>query len=182
MSNSKEITPKWAGLIYQGVDYYPKYSVSEYGDVVNNFTGTILKQTTNRGGYRTVCISCPNTEKKRKTIIIHKAVAYNFLDPPVQENMVIDHIDANKKNNHYSNLEWVTSAENTNRAYKKGLFNTSNRKNRKLTRAHVLEIKAILHENTNRISRADIAKKFGVSRSTIWLIATGKMHNTITGL
>lgn len=35
--------------------------------------------------------------------------------------LVVDHKDGNKKNNKYTNLEWVTSAENTRRAEEMGI-------------------------------------------------------------
>ena len=34
---------------------------------------------------------------------------------------MVDHIDSNKQNNHYTNLEWVTIRENTLRAERLGL-------------------------------------------------------------
>ena len=41
---------------------------------------------------------------------------------------VVDHIDGNKQNPHYTNLEWVTQQESTIRAYKTGLHTKTNNK------------------------------------------------------
>nr|WP_246177121.1 HNH endonuclease [Lactococcus hircilactis] len=49
----------------------------------------------------------------RKKIGIHQLVANEFVKKH-SENLVINHIDENKTNNIYSNLEWVSVKDNTN--------------------------------------------------------------------
>ena len=51
---------------------------------------------------------------------VHRLVAEAFIPNP-DKKPVIDHLDGNKKNNCVSNLEWVTIAENNQRAYETGL-------------------------------------------------------------
>ena len=47
---------------------------------------------------------------------VHRMVAKAFVhNPNPEEFTVIDHIDGNKQNNHYTNLEWVTQSENMRR-------------------------------------------------------------------
>lgn len=54
---------------------------------------------------------------------IHRLVAEHFVDNPDREHLTqVDHIDCNKTNNYYKNLEWVTPLENTRRAIKNGLI------------------------------------------------------------
>ena len=46
-------------------------------------------------------------------MFIHRLVAQYFVDNPDNYSMV-DHIDGNPSNNHYSNLRWCTQAINMN--------------------------------------------------------------------
>ena len=58
---------------------------------------------------------------KRNNLLVHRAVAESFIGPPPQEDYQINHKDGDKKNNHISNLEWVTQSENMNHAYENDL-------------------------------------------------------------
>ena len=50
---------------------------------------------------------------KRKTILIHREVAKMFVpNPSPQLYTEVNHIDENKLNNHYSNLEWCDRSYN----------------------------------------------------------------------
>lgn len=58
--------------------------------------------------------------RKSKTKRIHNLVAEHFIPNPFNRN-VINHIDLNKQNNHYLNLEWVTTKGNYNHAVENGI-------------------------------------------------------------
>lgn len=61
--------------------------------------------------------------KKTHNVRIHRLVAENFVsNPNINIYTQVDHIDCNKLNNYYKNLEWVTPLENTRRALKNGLI------------------------------------------------------------
>ena len=74
----------------------------------------ILKQSINPHGY------CHVRLNDGKDYSIHRLVAIHFCENPNNEK-VVDHIDGNKRNNFYKNLEWVSMAVNNQRAYDKGL-------------------------------------------------------------
>ena len=82
-----------------------------------------------RGGahnywYVTITISVnnrpnfPNCKLKHgiKRFLTHQLVAYYFCTREFFDRTQVDHIDGNPTNNHASNLEWVTPAENYRRA------------------------------------------------------------------
>jgi hypothetical protein len=54
---------------------------------------------------------------------VHKLVAMYFCDNPLGETTgriaTVDHIDGDKLNNHYTNLQWVTMKENIRRYYRR---------------------------------------------------------------
>lgn len=60
--------------------------------------------------------------KKTHNVRIHRLVAEHFVENPDRSIFTqVDHLDCNKLNNYYKNLEWVTPLENTRRALKNGL-------------------------------------------------------------
>src|SRR5690606_20282882 len=47
----------------------------------------------------------------RETIYLHRLVAEFFVPADDEDDVFVLHKDYNRENNHYTNLEWVTSAE-----------------------------------------------------------------------
>lgn len=91
--------------------YEDTYAVSDDGRVFNIRSGKELKQKNNKG-YLTVNL-CSNY--KTKEYRVHRLVYQAFVGV-LYDNLVIDHIDGNTKNNHQSNLRQIHTRENTNRA------------------------------------------------------------------
>jgi hypothetical protein len=60
---------------------------------------------------------------KRRSLMVHRLVAMAFLGIPENFNELdVNHKDANKSNNHFSNLEWCTHKENMEHGKKMKLF------------------------------------------------------------
>lgn len=60
---------------------------------------------------------------KDKTFLVHRLVAFAFLEKPPEKDFV-NHLDGDRFNNSVSNLEWCTSKENNEHAFATGLMNT----------------------------------------------------------
>lgn len=73
-------------------------------------------------GYKTVSIL-------GKSNYVHRLVAEAFLD--TEKNQCVNHIDGDKLNNHYSNLEWLTYKQNSEHASSTGLINKHSEKRKK---------------------------------------------------
>lgn len=87
--------------------------INNKGEVVNKFNEKVKPRNCN--GYLMVDI---NTNKKHKTLYIHRVVAQIFLPNP--ENLPeVHHKDNNKSNNHLDNLEWTTKSMNCRMSSKK---------------------------------------------------------------
>ena len=90
--------------------------ISEYGDVISP-KGTMLKSYLDKNGYKKYSI-----KKDGKTLnrVAHRLVAIAFCEG--DKTLSVNHIDGNKSNNHFSNLEFVTIKENIRHAYRVGLI------------------------------------------------------------
>lgn len=99
-----------------------KYFISENGILYNSLSNKYPKYFIDKDGYFRVALDY-------KKYYIHRLVAWEFHPETRDINLVIDHIDCNKQNNDYRNLEWVTSKENTHRAIANGLRNNIGEKN-----------------------------------------------------
>lgn len=110
------------------------YLVSSYGKVksldrmVNHYNGRkqikkgkLFKTRFDKDGYPIVLIKLNG---KPKLIRVHQLVAMAFLNhTPCGNNLVVNHKDFNKQNNHISNLEIITNRENTNKKHIKSKSN-----------------------------------------------------------
>ena len=102
---------EWKSLIYGDLDLSDRFLISNDGLLFSLKTNKILKQNLNKEGYYTYVTSL-GKRGTHKAIKIHKAVALMFVDG-YKDGLIINHKDGNKKNNLYTNLEWVTAKENT---------------------------------------------------------------------
>ena len=96
------------------------YYVSNYGNIFSVKNNRVLKNFVNPEGYLITTLSGKNV--KGKGLLNHRLVALAFIENPDPENLIIvNHIDGNKSNPYYKNLEWVTPKENSWHAVRTGL-------------------------------------------------------------
>lgn len=111
--------------------------------------------------------------KKRKNYYLHRVVADLFIPNP-NAFPEVNHKDANKSNNHVSNLEWVSVDMNRHHAVVNDLVSFGeNSHYAKLTECQVIEILSIHKENPS-VNRVELAKKYGVRDTAICRIIAGK--------
>ena len=89
------------------IEGFENYSVSDHGNVKNNKTARIMKQTIQLG-YHSVALTTGATKFNRK---VHILVLNAFLNN-LENKPCVDHIDNDKSNNNISNLRWATHTEN----------------------------------------------------------------------
>lgn len=166
----------WKGISnYQGL-----YEVSSLGNIRSldrtswsskrnclvNRKGNNLKKVISKRGYLQVSLCNKGIIKNCR---INRLVASAFIPNP-ENKPYVNHIDADKTNNCFYNLEWCTAKENTYHAFSNGLMNPEKGEehyNSRLTNADIIEIRSMNLSNTK------ISKIYNVSSTVISKIKRG---------
>lgn len=159
------------------------YEVSSAGKVRRKMpgrksvVGRLLKTQTNHRGYPQVRLSI---DCKKKTMTVHRAVAFAFLGTPTKKNMEVNHKNGVKTDNRAENLEWVSRSENMKHLHrtlkwKPQIPRGSETKMAKLDEQTVLQLRRKKASGEMRRGQLTaIAVKFGMS--------AGALHNAINGV
>ena len=155
------------------VGYEDLYEVSASGKV-RGLTkhgkypaGRILKWSRRPRGYQAVALS---RNGKRRQLFIHSLVMGAFVGdcPPGHQ---VNHKDGRKENNHVTNLEYVTHAENMAHAVENGFIpRGEHHREAKLTDEDIREIRKMIGKYPHRLIGLD----FGVSHHAVGSILRGK--------
>lgn len=86
------------------------YEISNYGNVRNSITKKFMSNHTEE--YLKVSLVDQIT-KKSKSVKIHRLVAEKFVNGKSKTHKYVNHINENKLDNYFKNLEWVTQKQNT---------------------------------------------------------------------
>ncbi len=125
----------------------------------------IMTQQMSNGGYLRV------KTKKAPTVMVARLVAAAFYG--WKDGLEVDHLNFNKKDNRPENLEWVTSKENTQRAFKanrrRSYFGIKN-PNSKLTDKDIYKIR----KESGTIY--EIGARYGVSGGHVSRIRNNKLR------
>ena len=109
---------------------YTRVQISNHGNVRCSKTFKERYTRLNKQGYRCFMYSIDN---KPKLLKVHRLVAELHLEPPSQKLIdecknvhwgvpVVRHLDNDKTNNHYLNLEWCSNETNYRQAMSDGLI------------------------------------------------------------
>lgn len=90
-------------------------AVTRYNDKLGSFR--FYKIQTTKAGYKQIQAA---HNGKRKTFMVHRLVAMAFVERKGIE-LEVNHLDGDKANNAYTNLEWCTRKENLHHAIRTGL-------------------------------------------------------------
>ena len=115
------------------------YYVTRQGDVWSTESMIKLRGCVKSNGYRYLNLGSVHS------VNVHRLVAHHFVPKPkdlvaqglTEENLVVNHLDGNKLNNRWDNLEWTTNEGNMAHASSTGLMSTT-------IDNHLLERMAIL--------------------------------------
>lgn len=152
-----------------GTMKHPKYNytITPEGKVISS-TGKEIAPRIKEDGYVLVTLWLEGKSVSKR---VHRLVAQTYLPNP-ENKPEVNHIDCDKSNNHFSNLEWVTSKENKEHAWRNGLYDSIGEKhfNTKLTDDEVRSICISLEEGKNNTI---ISEETGVPPNVISQIRIG---------
>ena len=146
-----------------------------------------LKGQIDKRGYKVYHLK--QDDGKTKVYKVHRLVAMLWLDNP-ENKSTVNHIDGNKLNNHYSNLEWATWKENVTHSFTTKLngehcFSDEAKERRrqggiKGIKAHrklKFEEAEIIRDRIRKGEKQkDLAIEYNVSKSAICEIWKGKRY------
>jgi hypothetical protein len=163
-----------------------KYLISNYGRIVSYYykdEGVLLKTLNRPLGYHTFVIK----DKNGKNIYnyVHRLVAQYFLDDPREDQNQVIHLDGNRQNNYYKNLQWASEPEK--RANQDRLDpgwhyrgNWGRRKYHKLTESQVKLIKRKINDPNRKTRMKMIAKRYGISVMQLYRIKSGENWSSVS--
>ncbi len=139
-------------------------------------TPKTLKNVRQPSGYFRVCLSKGGIGKR---FFIHRLVAQAFIPNP-ENKPEVNHIVGDKANNTADNLEWNTRSENIQHALKNNLrLSGENCKQSKLTVFQVNQIRKEYIFGSRKYGASALAKKYGVTHSSILKIIKNKTYKDI---
>lgn len=168
-------------LIYPNIK--PIYKISETGVVMNKKTGGFIMAHAKKNGY--LQITLQSSTGNPKTLLLHRLVALHFVSNDDPEHKVqVNHIDFNKRNCSYLNLEWVTPEENLQHALLHGMqsFKGESNPSAKRCESTVVLICELLqrHYPINEIIEVTCLPDTKLSRSFISKVKSGNVWRCVS--
>ena len=156
-----------------------KYVVTKDGRVFNTQTGHQLKWKVDTKGYYVVTLSENGNHQDKR---VHVLVALGFVKNPDPDKFnIVNHLDGDKKNPYYTNLEWTDHSGNMRHAADHGLLNIKREEESGravLTNYMVHEICKLMEEGN--LSQREIAKHFNIEEYLVREIKNGNNWKTIS--
>jgi hypothetical protein len=110
------IKPIKVNKIYRMIAREPNYAISSTGVVLDVVLNTIISRDSTKGMYKTVTLSNSTSHTIHRLVALTWVVNDDFISKPI-----VNHIDGNKLNCDYKNLEWNSFSDNANHAIMTGL-------------------------------------------------------------
>ena len=163
----------------------PYYAISNYGRVINMYSGQIMKPNYRPNGYEYLCLAAEGTnangKPSQRKYSTHRMVMKTFDPVEDMDNLQVNHYNGNKADNYIhktmpdgsvqSNLEWSTPSEN---ALHRGMLAPSIRC--KLSQYDAYEIRR-LHDEEGYSYKRIMEEKFPqVSVSAIQNVCRNKTY------
>ena len=148
------------------------YTINDNGEIFSDISGKM--KTRNKGNTEYQIINFMTQEGKKKTYRVHRLVMMAFKPIEDMDNLEVNHIDGDKKNNALSNLEWCSSSENQKHAFQTGLQRPRKGEKSNFSKLTQADIEKIFELRKLGWLQKDIADQIGCTRSNISYILNHK--------
>ena len=107
-----------SGLEFRDVAIKPineKYSINHSGLIYNKLDGVYINTSLcgiPKYHYFSATYTPRDGKQYRKTLRVHRVIAMTFIGECPVDGHVVDHIDRDRYNNHYTNLRWISRCDN----------------------------------------------------------------------
>lgn len=153
---------------------YDRYVVKIHPKLLTPYTfilkGKVLKNKVHDNGYLYVSLYSDKTPKNH---YIHRLVAMAFVQGHDDVNNVVNHKDENKKNNHWTNLEWCTQIYNNEYSDIQGKATA-----KKMKRVCQYDINGCFIKEYESLN--DAARNVGIDAKSIWRVCN-KIYDSAGG-
>ena len=129
---------------YRYIPEYTRYAVSKEGEVIDTKNNRVINIAHSDSSYLITYIYDPDKNKGR-SIVVHRLVALAWVkNPDPMRYYMCNHLDGNKHNPYYTNLEWTNHKGNNQHAVNNNLRSQNIEcKIRDITDGKVYEFKSI---------------------------------------
>lgn len=152
--------------------YNGRYEISNHGTVISNYGSRKELKGHITNGYNQVQLTLRGVSK---WFLVHRLVAEAFL-PNAHTKEAVNHIDGDRLNNHYTNLEWCTLVENYNHAANCLKTVSLSKRGKAITLKEAQEIRAIRETGKTYL---EIARMYSVSKGLIAHIVKNRKKVTL---
>lgn len=159
-------------------DWLPIPGFENCGEISNlgrvrSHRGVIRKTVVGNNGYIRVGLKKVGA-KNTNYVTVHRLVALAFCQG-LQDGYTVNHINGVKTDNHADNLEWCNAKNNIRHAYRLGLRKNNHRKPI-IPHEHK---EMLMLENASGKTTYELAKRYGVSQSSMWKFLNGTKRPTV---
>ena len=160
------------------------YFFSNYGRVksINKTTDieTLLKCSNSKQiGYKVLNIRLEGG--LRQGIYVHHLVAKAFVEKPSEKHKFAIHLDRNKFNNYWENLQWMTRQEMVDMQVVHGVYKNENRKTGKQVKMTETKVKLLKQRlKKGKTKKKVLAKNFGITVTQLKRIERGENWGYVT--
>lgn len=131
-------------------------------------------KTRDRQGTEYQIINLSKLDGKKRTFRVHRLVMMAFNPVENMDELEVNHLDGNKKNNKLENLEWCTASENQKHAFKTGLQKARKGESSNFARLTEEDVKQVFELRRQGLLQREIAEIVGCTPSNISAILRGK--------
>lgn len=131
-------------------------------------------KTRDRKGTEYQIINLSKLDGKKRTFRVHRLVMMAFNPVENMDELEVNHLDGNKKNNKLENLEWCTASENQKHAFKTGLHKARKGESSNFAKLTEEDVRQVFELRKQGLLQREIAEIVGCTSSNISAILRGK--------